>query len=694
MRTFKNFLLMGLLPILAVVLTGCKETPAVDPEPPTPSIEKDSKIILKKSVVSVSLAGSTDVLLEYTIENPHEGEKISAEASEDWVNGFSYSITNVLKFDVDANPTDAPRECVVTVKYRYAEDVQFTVKQGAKISAGFELENITADYFTYTVDVIPEDKTTPYIVMSAAPEYILASEFETGEDYYNDDVAYFGWLGQFYGMSALDVMLDRAKVGDERGVTANKGASGVPYTFYCYYIDAASGALISDVHFFTVWTDKPELQDVTFNMDYEVEGSLVRANITPVGYDGDYYFDVLPAALVESYIRDFDFLPTPERTIEYWWSVSVQDMMQDMSAAEIIAAYTCAGNNPDGTPKSYYEFELLANYEYYLFAYTMEENGLCSSTPNVVKFTTGDVAPSDNVITPSVYNITPQTATITFVPSNSDYYVAGWETAADWATFGSTDAERQAYLLANNAYELISGSVSMKVRDLLPDTDYVLYAFGSRGGVATTDEIFTLEFRTKSGDAGEATISIRDLGYYDCADAAEVPGFEFMTSDYYNGLFLCPVQIDINVDDHNGFWYTWYDWTGRYDEYNEKQYMDGLLWSIDTYGAMTNDQRKSYTLLHNDGRFVCVAIVIDKNGQFSDMAYHEVYTSYNGASTDLEALDAWWNGTGVDLQSVAYDDNFLFKAKAQKSLRYSEQMPKTKENVVVGSDEIVASRVR
>ena len=82
MRTFKNFLLMGLLPILAVVLTGCKETPAVDPEPPTPSIEKDSKIILKKSVVSVSLAGSTDVLLEYTIENPHEGEKISAEASE------------------------------------------------------------------------------------------------------------------------------------------------------------------------------------------------------------------------------------------------------------------------------------------------------------------------------------------------------------------------------------------------------------------------------------------------------------------------------------------------------------------------------------------------------------------------------------------------------------------------------------
>ena len=56
MRTFKNFLLMGLLPILAVVMTGCKQSdiPQDEPTPTPPAVEKDSKIILKNTVVSLS----------------------------------------------------------------------------------------------------------------------------------------------------------------------------------------------------------------------------------------------------------------------------------------------------------------------------------------------------------------------------------------------------------------------------------------------------------------------------------------------------------------------------------------------------------------------------------------------------------------------------------------------------------------
>lgn len=695
MRTFKNFLLMGLLPILAVVMTGCKQSdiPQDEPTPTPPAVEKDSKIILKNTVVSASLDGGSHIL-EYTIENPHDGEKISAEPEADWVNNFNYNMSGALGFSVDANPTDAPRECVVTVKYRYAEDVTFTVKQGSKISAGFKLENVTADYFTYTVDVIPEDQTTPYIVMSASPEYVIISGFEDGEDYYEDDVLYFSWLGQYYGMSAVEVMRDRAKIGVQRGVTVSNGASGVPYTFYCYYFDNNSGALLSDVHLFTVETAKPELQNVTFNVESEIESCLAKINVTPVGYEGDYYFDVLPVTLVDSYIRDFAFLTTPERTIEYWWSISVQDMMQELSADQIIANYTCVGNNPDGSPKSYYEFELLANSDYYLFAYTMEEHGLCSSVPQVVKFTTGDVEPSDNVITPSVFNLTSRTATITFTTTNSDYYVAGWEKASDWATFGSTDAERQAHLLANNAYELISGNVSTNVLDLEVDTEYVAYAFGTRGGVPTTEQIYTLSFRTKSGAPGEVTVEFKNLGYFDTADVANVPGFEYCAGDYYSGLFLCPVEIVVSTEDHQGFFWTCWDWTGRYDEYNEKQYLDNLIWSMDTYGPMNNDQRKTFTFLGNNGRYVFVAVVLDNNGQFSNLARYEVNTSYDGASTDTSILDEWWNGSGVGLQSLVYEEKCLFKAKSPKSLRYSEKESRPAENKVVSADEIVATRVR
>ena len=251
MRTLKNFLMMGLMPIMALALVvGCEPTPEEPNKPNGPVVTKDSVIKLGKTTVSASLAGGT-YLIEYSIENPHQGEKISAEAAESWVKDFNYGITGALGFTVEANPTDAERQCLVTVKYRYAEDVAFVVKQGAAVKAGFALENVTATYFDYTVDVIPENKTLPYIVMSAEPEYIVASGFQTGQDYYEDDLAYFSWLGQFYGMSAAQVMQSRAKVGDQRGITVSGATSGIPYTFYCYYFDYDSGALLSDVAMFT-----------------------------------------------------------------------------------------------------------------------------------------------------------------------------------------------------------------------------------------------------------------------------------------------------------------------------------------------------------------------------------------------------------------------------------------------------------
>ncbi|MBO7307401.1 MAG: hypothetical protein J6U59_05170, partial [Alistipes sp.] len=226
MRTFKN-LLVAILPIFALTFAvGCVENPQNDD--PTPGVQKDSTIKLNANMVAASLAGG-DYTMIYEIENAHAGEKISAEAAESWVNNFNTSISGVLSFSVDANDSDKARECLVTIKYRYAEDAVFVVKQGAKVNDSFKLENVSSDYFSYTVDVIPGNKTQPYIVMSADPRYIHDSGFETGEDFYEDDVAYFGWLGQFYGMSAAQIIQERAKIGDQRGINPGKGAAGIPY---------------------------------------------------------------------------------------------------------------------------------------------------------------------------------------------------------------------------------------------------------------------------------------------------------------------------------------------------------------------------------------------------------------------------------------------------------------------------------
>ena len=701
MRTLKNFLMMGLMPIMALALVvGCTEPGAGTDDPHKPSITKDSEIKLGKTSISASLAGGT-YLIEYTIVNPHQGEKISAEAAESWVKDFNYGITGALSFTVEPNNTDAERECLVTVKYRYAEDAVFTVKQSAAVKAGFTLENVTATYFDYTVDVIPENKTLPYIVMSATPEYIVASGFETGEDYYEDDVAYFGWLGQFYGMSATQIMQERAKVGDQRGITVSNGTAGVPYRFYCYYFDYESGALLSDVQIFVVETPRPEKIDLEFTMETElVDGCLVKANVVPVGdFEGNYYFDVLNEELINSYLEDElmgSFLTTPGRVVEYWWSNAVQSMMQDMSADQIIANYTCQGTNPDGSPKSYFEFELLANSTYYLFAYAMEENAFCCSEPQLVKITTGDVEMSNNVITPSVSELTSRTAKFTFTTTNDDYYVAGWEKASDWATYGNNDAERQQYLLANTSYELLHGNATTTVIDLEMETEYVLYAFGSRGGVATTSQIFTQTFKTK-GMNGDVSIELVNNGYYDSADFADMAGYEYLSN--YAGKAIFPIEVAFSDDNHGAYFFDTYNWTGRNQSeyYNDQQYIDGLVWSINEYGSATTTH--TYTFLDFGGKYEFVAIVFDADGQMSKLFKQWIEPTYDGCG-DAQNYVNWWDAyqesqnQGPELQSIVYNEvaaDKFFSKKSEKAPRVSE-LTFSNEREVMANDEILIRR--
>ena len=668
MRTIKN-LLWALLPIFALTMVGCGDDP-VDPNGPV--IKKDSTITLEKNKVDASLAGGSYVI-GYGIENPHEGEKITVEAAESWVNNFNV-ITGAISFDVDANTSDASRECLVTVKYRYADDAVFVVKQGAKVSASFTLENVTSDYFSYTVDVSPDNKTQPYIVMSADPKYIAASGFETGEDFYEDDVAYFGWLGQFYGQSAAQVMQERSKVGNERGINPGKGAAGIPYTFYCYYIDYESGALLSEVAFFEVKTKSPDKIAADFDVEYSVDGCVVHANVTPKdGFNGAYYFDMLNGLMVDDYLASFDFLENEGDVAEFYWSFAVQDMMfnGNMSGQTIVDMYNCQGTYEDGTPRSEFDFELLANHTYYLFAFAMEENGLCCSEPKIVKIETGSVPMSDNVITPSVSKITVQTAHISFKTTNNDYYIAGWEKASDWATYGNTDAERQKYLLENLSYEFIQGDYEQNVIGLEGGTDYILYAFGSRGGIATTAQIFTCPFSTKSTDAGNATIEYVDNGYYAAEDLAELPGWEFFGGDYYSGTFILPLEYHIEGE-WQAFYSNIYNWTGRNDLYNDTQYRDGLVWSIDQYGSMNLD--KSYSILQNDSFYIIASLVIDTEGQYSEISKFEVRTSYDGARTNAEDFDAWWNetsGPGLSSVVVEQEPKELFRTKANHSNKLS-----------------------
>ena len=684
MKNFKNFLLMGLLPLFGLaLLASCEKDPQTDNgnDPQRPSTEKDSMIVLKSKTVTAAVAGGT-CYLEYEIVNPHDGEKITAEAADSWVSDFNTSLSGALSFKVAANTGDEARETLVTVSYHYAEDVTFTVKQGALTTAGFSVEQVTGnqEYFSYTVNVFPEDKTMPYIVMSASPAYL---EGFTDEDLYKDDFDYFKYIGSFHGDSAVEIMQQRARQGDAYDVTVNGATPGDTYVFYCYYFDYDSGALLSAIDRFTITVEHPEVKPVDdnyFTFSANVVGPRVFAEVTS-STEADYYFDVMHEQELKDALK-YGF--TEESYIQYWWATIVANLKhkENLSCAAILAQNTCQGMNTEtNEPRSKWTYDLLAETSYYLFAFNMDENALCVTTPKLYKFTTGKVEPSDNQLTIAVSDITSYRATVnttaTYGKSEENYrhaYIVDIATLEDWNKFGTTDEARMRYIAQNFGHEYMWGNKTIGFTNLKAETDYVVYAFGLYGGVPTT-QLWTSQFKTKSDAPGEVDIELVDHGYFDPADLATEPGLEFFGSDGYSGKAIFPIEITFTEKNFGDYFLEIYDWschacggdgcgscanTGkRFDIYDDSQYISGLLWQIETKGSYTTTN--TYTMLNWNGYYTIVALVVDVNGQYSKLFKKDVRPVYENAGDVADFVDwyyGWQDGgsSGPGLQSVVVEE--------------------------------------
>ncbi|MBO5732117.1 MAG: BACON domain-containing protein [Alistipes sp.] len=690
MKTLKNFLMLALMPLMVLALAaGCKksEGPVDDPQDPVgPNVTKDAVINLKSTEVSVGVSAGS-AMLEYSITNEHADAKISVETDAEWISDFDTSVTNFIRFNYEANPTEAEREAMVTVKYLYAEDVTFVVSQAAPSNGTFTLENIdvTSDYFSITVDVIPTIKNQPYIIMSASPEYIEAYELESDEALFADDYAYFEYIGSYYGNTALEIMQIRAKMGDAR-VTVNSAVPGEKYIFYMYHFDPQSGSLTSKITRIEVTAGHPEIGEADFNFQYEINGPDVKTQVDPVGFEGDYYFDIMTAEeLAAAETAGF----TKEEYLVKWWSNIVANLItyEQMTTDQVLAENTCWGED-----RNTWDYELMANSDYYIFAFQLEANSLCCSTPKYEKFTTGDAVMSDNELSVYATNITSRAATFSILTTVAeDPYSFSWATAEEWTSYGSTDEERVNNLLKQYVFDVYRGDKTLNVTDLEADTEYVLYAFGNHGGVATTAPA-VVEFKTASDAPGEASISFKDLGYYDAQDLVYLPGWSFLESDSYVGKAIYPIELEITPANHGAYTFVIYNWGDRTDEYNDEQYMGGLLYELSEHGSLKANY--TYSILDFNNRYVAVAIVVDANGQYSEMYKKEIYCTYDGVNTDIEAFANWWDAmqSGSSLSSV-YSYNKPMQQKAQRSnVKASERAEIVRENKVVAEDVIPATR--
>ncbi len=678
-----------------MAFVGCEKNNPDGPDGPTPV--KDSVIKLAQQTVSTNYGGGT-VMVSYTIENPHAGEKISVKAEDSWVGGFDTSFTGAFKMVVEPNDSGAARQTLVTVSYRYAEDVTFVLKQDTKLNAGFVIENVSAvgEYYSYTVNVLPTNKTTPFIMMSADVFYI--HEFPNGgtdEELYEDDMAYFAYLGAFYNQSALDVLQTRVKLGDQNNLTLGEGTPGLKYVFYAYYVDVETGMRLSDIERLEITIMHPEMHELDFEFGYEVDGPSADTSAVPATTVENYYFDVMSEDEL-NWAAEVGF--SKEEYIKIWWAQTVVDRMKDYSIEQILAESTCVGENPDGTPRSEFFYELAAGTKYYLFAFEIDStNALCVSTPKYETFTTGYPEPSSNVITINIDEASAYTANITFNTTNNDHYVAGWETAEEWVSYGSNDAERMEYMIRNIGFEYLHGTQSAKATGLTPLTEYVVYAFGMRGGVATTG-LTTTRFTTSDPNAGKVSIRMNEeVSYYRADEIAECDPAKWGHLDTTENQEKAIVAVEwiLSSPYYRCFTTNCYNWEGYNWEYDDTQYINGLIWNIDQ--NLITSSTFTYTPILWENRHVWTAMAVDEDGNYSPLYKREIYAEQSKVGPAQEFVD-WWEACEEEqnsggLQSLVIEkssiDTPLFRTKTQ---RFRASQYELTENPVPAVDEMVAYR--
>lgn len=112
-----SILLLSFFTVFALGLTGCSDDPDVAPAAP----------VIKASNPSDIAAGGGKVKLNFEVENPVDGQSITATSDASWLHDFTSTATQIV-CEADANTGEA-RTAKVTLSYPEAKDVVLDVRQ-------------------------------------------------------------------------------------------------------------------------------------------------------------------------------------------------------------------------------------------------------------------------------------------------------------------------------------------------------------------------------------------------------------------------------------------------------------------------------------------------------------------------------------------------------------------------------------
>lgn len=484
----KNYYL-ALTAMLAVfcitTLFSCKK------DKPDGGDGNEPKLILEKTEILVEAAGG-EASVSYSLENPPMGTRVECNSKLDWISDVIVG-HNKIKFTVAPSDLDTERSGQLDVVF---EGVTYPLKVRqspgfVKVDIDFQVTYTEITETSVSLDVEPSDNENTYVVFSMDGAYYE----QLGTD--EERIKRIEDLIKSNAEGSVEQYLQESGV-LKKGKSANLTFEGFKPQTLNYILLAGMdihGRINSDLKTEKFTTTKPADVDITFEIDTEVDGVDLTANIRPSKSDIEYVYQEIPKAQYESYGGT-----DRERVQKY-----MDEMLSNLgfiSPEEFLSSLLKKGDQTYVV-----KGKLTPETDYVLFAAAIHlKSGIVISEVAVKDFRTEKVKPSDNQLGLDIISTNADRVKFSVSVTNNDPYVYYVVPVSEIQ--GKSDDEIMQHIV--KTYDLLTfvnnGKIeNVSVKGLKPLTEYMLAVFGYSSGFPNTGLVSEKFTTCEAGDPTQFT---------------------------------------------------------------------------------------------------------------------------------------------------------------------------------------------
>lgn len=435
----------------------------------------------------------------YTISNPIDGVILEYKFTADWIDGIDILSDGKIQIEVSVNPDRDSREADIHFYYGDKASKLKLVQKGSDEEpedVTFEVDIKSTTQASVTFDVKPSDKKITYTVLTLPEE---ESSQYSDEELFDMIVEYYITVAGDSGMTLEDFLAANRLLVEGNIYSAVIAGLEADTKYDLITVGmTAKGNRLSLPSRTEFETEQIQMLDVTFDLNFEIDGPDIKMHIKPSDNEVPYFSGTITK-------KDFeDMAVTIEQVAKDNLDLYVAFLtgMGGMTLEEALAKLLVKGEYT-------FDANLKAETEYIGYSVAVNEYANICSAVSDKEFTTGAASVSENNISISLSYINVDRVHYSISTTNEDEYYFAIKETEKFA--GKTDAQiLDSLSKVVYFFDLYSGDQEGVWEYLESGKEYSAFLFGYSGGVATTS-LVRKDFTTLSHPEDPTTFTFESF---------------------------------------------------------------------------------------------------------------------------------------------------------------------------------------